>query len=156
MPLDKHTCTICGKEYTPVNSRQTKTCGSAKCQEEIRRTRARDWAREKAREKAKGNRPAGSVQICTECGKEFLSTGTISITCSSACKRKRLSRMAHENHKKRYYRTPEQRILSAWDCEFFNGLNFTPGCTGPADPRYSPMEQHVGPIQWWGQAGVTA
>lgn len=136
-------CTVCGKEYIQHSARQTKTCGSEKCQKEYSRIKSREWARARN----KGIRIAGSVQICSECGKEFIADGTISITCSPECKCKRIKKLAQ----KRYRRSLSSRnakIWALWDCEFFNDLDFTPGCVGPADPNYSSLEQHVGPIQW--------
>jgi hypothetical protein len=144
MSVCKRICTICGKEYNPHSARQTKTCGSKKCQDEYSRVKSREWERSKNRDT---RRIAGSVQICSECGKKFIADGTISITCSPECKRKRIKKLAQKRYR-RSLSLRDAKIWAQWDCEFFNNLDFTPGCSGPADPQYSPMEQHVGPIQW--------
>lgn len=145
----KRICTICGQEYTPTHPLQTKTCGSTRCKEEYRRVRARENARKK-----KSN-PTPTVNHCVVCGRAFSTYQKTRKTCSAECSKMR--RKLRSSMKYRNITVSANIVTKQYEpFDLFGLIDFTPGCTGPADTNYCPMEQHVGPLQWWGQTGVTA
>jgi hypothetical protein len=82
---------------------------------------------------------------CQECGKLFPPSRGDQVFCCPDCRKQ------HDNKRrnKRRKNIPPAPYMPRTTVEtWWNGLDFTPGCEGPASPAYCPLEQRLGAEIW--------
>ena len=128
--LARRKCVICGTEFQPRNSKHLTCCPECSAKRSA----------QKSAESNKRRKRRFSPRRCSICGKEYTPSCQQQATCGSPeCKAKQAARTNAAN-------VGHAPLLS--DDGWWSSISHYPGCMGPADPIYCPMEQHVGPIQW--------
>jgi predicted nucleic acid-binding Zn ribbon protein len=117
------TCAICGREFEKKTCRH-QTCSKG-CSKELKRRNAR----------ARGLWRSEEILYCDLCGKEFHPCSDTQRFCSHKC--------AME-----YLRKMRKAKSGPMEETFWNDLDYTPGCEGPASPAYCPLEQRLGAEIW--------
>lgn len=96
--------------------------------------------------------------FCVECEKSFKPKSHNDKYCCQECRRIGQTRQQRQYYlNRRSTSTPlhekkakaKEMVKGALESmDIFNKLDFTPGCAGPQDPQYSPLEQRYGEMHW--------